>query len=294
MKKLLTFLVLFILCSSGAFSQVEDRFAALTQKNVELYALPFATAFRTAMNSGGYHSASVADWFGFSISFQGMYMLIPDDDLTFTPSLPDGYTAGPTATIFGDKGSAYAGPAGYITTPPGVNVSAMPMALPQISLSFMGTEVMFRYLPEIELGNKGEKLSLFGIGAKHSISRYIPLIPIDVAVQVLYSKLEITNLVESKNLAFNAHASKTFGILTPYFGLQFESSSLDLTYEINGDPLSGDPALQVDKKVSVSLDGDNSFRATLGAALKLAIFVLNADVNLGSLTTFTGGLSFEF
>src|SRR3990170_8485503 len=159
MKKLLTFLVLFILCSSGAFSQVEDRFAALTQKNVELYALPFATAFGTAMNSGGYHSASVADWFGFSISFQGMYMLIPDDDLTFTPSLPDGYIAGPTATIFGDKGSAYAGPAGYITTPPGVDLSEVPMAIPQIGASLLGTEVILRYLPDIDVGEK--KLGLF-------------------------------------------------------------------------------------------------------------------------------------
>jgi hypothetical protein len=294
MKKLITFLILFILCSSGAFSQVEDRFAALSETNVKLYAQPFATAFGTAMNSAGYHSASIADLFGFSISFQGMYILIPDDQLTYSPSLPTGYTTGPTATIFGDKGSAYAGPAGYITTPPGVNVSAMPMAMPQISLSLMGTEVMLRYLPEIKLGNKNEKLSLLGIGAKHNISRYIPLIPIDVAVQVLYNKLEITDLLKSKNLAFNAHASKTFGILTPYFGLQYESSSLDITYKINGDPASGDPALQTDRNVSVSLDGDNNFRATLGASLKLAIIVLNADVNLGSLTTFTGGLSFEF
>ena len=294
MKKILTFFVLFVLCSSSVLSQVEDRFAALTQKNVELYAQPFATAFGTAMNSGGYHSASIADWFGFSISFHGMYMLIPDDDLTFTPSLPDGYSAGPTATIFGDKGSAYAGPAGYITTPPGVNLSAMPMALPQVSVSLLGTEVLFRYLPEIEIGDKGEKLSMLGLGAKHSISRYIPLIPIDIAVQVLYNKLEITDLLESKNLAFNAHVSKTLGVFIPYFGLQYESSSLDLNYTIKGDPASGDPELRVDKEVGVSLDGDNTFRTTLGAALKLAIFVLNADVNLGAQTTFTGGLSFEF
>lgn len=294
MKKLLTFFVLFILCSSSLLSQVEDRFAALTEKNVKMYAQPFATAFGTAMNSGGYHSASVADLFGFSISFQGMYMLIPDDDQTFTPVLPDGYTSGPTATIFGDKGAAYAGPAGYITTPPGINISAMPMALPQISVSFLGSEILFRYLPEIEISNSGEKISMLGLGAKHSISRYIPLIPVDVAVQLLYNKLEITNLLESKNLAFNAHVSKTLGVFIPYFGLQYESSTLDLSYTIKGDPASGDPELRQDNKVSVSLDGDNTFRATLGAALKLAVIVLNADVNLGAQTTFTGGLSFEF
>lgn len=292
MKKLLTFFVLFILCSSSAFSQVEDRFAALNETNVKLYAQPFATAFGTAMNSGGYHSAKVSNLFGFSISFQGMYILIPDDQLTYSPALPDGYTTGPSATIFGDKGSAYAGPAGYITTPPGIDLSAVPMAIPQIGLSLLGTEVILRYLPDIDVGEK--KLGLFGIGVKHSVSRYIPLIPIDVAVQVFYNTFKITDLIDVKNLAFNAHASKTFGILTPYFGLQFESTSLDLTYKINGDLASGDPTLQVDRNVSVSLDGDNSFRATLGASLKLAVIVLNADISLGSQTVLGGGLSFEF
>src|SRR3989304_4489740 len=264
MQKLLTFLVLFILCSSGVFSQVEDRFAALNETNVKLYAQPFATAFGTAMNSGGSHSASI----------------------------PSGYTTGPSATIFGDKGSAYAGPAGYITTPPGIDLSEVPMAIPQIGASLLGTEVILRYLPDIDVGEK--KLGLFGIGVKHSVSRYIPLVPIDVAVQVFYNTFKITDLIDVKNLAFNAHASKTFGVLTPYFGLQYESTSLDLTYKINGDPASGDPALQSDKNVSVSLDGDNNFRATLGASLKLAVIVLNADVSLGSQTVFGGGLSFEF
>jgi len=170
----------------------------------------------------------------------------------------------------------------------------MPMALPQVSFSFMGTEVMFRYLPEIQLGNKDDKLSLFGIGVQHSVSRYIPLIPVDVAVQILYSKLEITNLVTSKNLAFNAHASKTFGILTPYFGLQYESSSLDLTYKTNADVINENQTSLGNQNITVSLDGDNTFRTTLGAALKLAVIVINADVNVGSQTTFTGGLSFEF
>jgi hypothetical protein len=293
MKKILTCLMLFTLFSSLAYSQWEDRFNKIAQDNVKSYAQPFATAFGTAMNSGAYHSANVADLFGFSISFQGMYILIPDDQLTFTPVLPSGYTANkPTATIFGNKGGYYGGPDGYITLPPGLDVSSVPMAIPQISLSLMGTEAMFRFVPDIDVG--GKKLGLFGIGVKHSVSRYIPLIPIDVAVQVLYSKFTITDLMSVKNLAFNAHASKTFGVLTPYFGLQYESTSMDLTYDIEGDPTSADPGLRADQKVSLSLDGDNSFRATLGAALKLAVIVLNVDLNLGSQTVIGGGLSFEF
>jgi hypothetical protein len=69
---------------------------------------------------------------------------------------------------------------------------------------------------------------------------------------------------------------------------------MDLTYEIKGEPTSGDPTLRQDRKATLSLDGDNGFRATLGASLQLAVIVLNADVSLGSQTVFGGGLSFEF
>ncbi len=293
MKKTLTFILLFILASSLSYSQWEDRFNKVAETNAELYSQPFATAFGTAMNSGAYHSADISDLFGFSISFQGMYIMIPDDQLTFTPILPTGYaTNKQTATIFGNKGAAYAGPDGYITLPPGLDVKTVPMVMPQLGLSLLGTEALFRFVPSVDVG--GKKLSLLGIGVKHKISRYIPLLPVDIAVQVLYSKFQVTDLIDVKNLAFNAHASKTFGILTPYAGLQYESTKLDLTYEIQGDPLSGDPDLRVNKKVNLSLDGDNNVRATLGAALKLAVIVLNADVSFGSQTVLGGGLSFEF
>jgi hypothetical protein len=293
MKKLLIFFVAIILASNSSSSQWGDRFEKISETNVKQYTEPFATAFGTAMNSGAFHSANVASVFGFSLSFQGMYILIPDKQLTFTPTLPSGYTASQkTATIFGDKGGAYEGPDGYITTPPGINIKQVPMAIPQIGLSAFNTEVLIRYIPDVDVG--GKKLGLFGIGLKHSISKYIPLIPVDVAVQILYSKFKVTDLMEVKNLAFNAHASKTFGIFTPYFGLQYESTKLDLTYDIKGDASSGDPLLHQDRNVKLSLDGKNKVRATLGAALKLAIIVINADVSLGSQTVFGGGLSFEF
>jgi len=293
MKKTLTFIALFVLSSSLSFSQWDDRFNKIAESNAKLYAQPFATAFGTAMNSAGFHSADVSDLFGFSISFKGMYIMIPDDQLTFSPVLPAGYVSNkPTATIFGSKGGAYAGPDGYITMPPGLDVTTVPMIMPQVGLSLLGTEAIFRFVPSVDVG--GKKLNLFGIAVKHSVSRYIPLIPVDVAVQVLYSTFKVTDLIDVKNLAFNAHASKTLGILTPYLGLQFESTKMDLTYEIKGDITSGDETLRQDRKASLTLDGDNSFRATVGASLKLAVIVLNADVSLGSQTVFGGGLSFEF
>ena len=57
----------------------------------------------------------------------------------------------------------YAGPDGYITLPPGLDVTSVPMVMPQIGISFMGTEALFRYVPKIDVG--GKDLSLFGLGS---------------------------------------------------------------------------------------------------------------------------------
>lgn len=300
MKKSLTAVFISILFSQIYFAQIEDRFAVLGEDNVKEYVKPFVTTLGSAMNSGGFYTAGVPELFGFSVSFKGMMVLIPDDQTKFTPVLPDRLSE-PTATIYGDKGNAYGGPGGFIITPPGINKTSIPAGYPQVGLSLLGTEVILRYLPKISIV-EGNDIDMFGIGVKHNVSQYIPLFPIDISAQVLYSTITITstipntitNLINVTNLAFNVHASKTLGIITPYLGLQYESSSMDLQYTINGDPSSGDPSLQTDRDVKVSVDGDNSFRAVLGASLKLAVIVLNADVSFSSQTIISSGLTFEF
>ncbi len=295
MKKTLLVFALFVFFARLQFSQIEDRFAQLAQNNAVEYAKPFATTLGTAMNSSGYYTADIPDMFSFSVSFRGMYIMIPESQKSFTPTFNDlGYNATKeTATIYGDKGAAYAGPDGYIVMPPGINQSGIPVAYPQIGASFLGTQVILRYLPKIPLGNNND-LSMFGIGVAHSISQYIPLFPLDLAVQILYNNFEISNIMKLNNVAFNAHVSKTFGLITPYFGLQYENTSLDLNYSIKGDPQSGDPGLRTDQDISISITGSNHFRATVGAALKLAVIVLNADFSLSTQPVATGGLTFEF
>ncbi|OGU48587.1 MAG: hypothetical protein A2000_12500, partial [Ignavibacteria bacterium GWB2_36_8] len=224
-------LVISLFLSVQVFSQVEDRFGFLNESEITEYAKPFGTSLGMAFNSASYHSAKVADFFGFSLSFKGMLILIPDDEKTFTPSLPEGYTADqPAQTIYGSNHStSYYGPDGYRIYPPGIDQSSLPAVLPQISASFMGSEVMIRYLPSISLGDD-EDLSMFGIGLKHNISRYIPLSPVDISVQFLYNNLKITGVMDITAYAFNAHASRSFGLLTLYGGLQYESSTFDLDY----------------------------------------------------------------
>lgn len=295
MKRIFTALFLLVILSQTAFSQVDDRISQFGETNISGFVQPVATSLGTALNTGIYYTADYPTLFGFSISFRGMMISIPDADRTFNPQLPDGSTASdPSSTIFGPKdgGGVYSTPAGYITYPGGLDVTSLPMAFPQISATVMGTEVMVRFLPSIDIN--GDKLSFWGIGVSHSISRYIPLLPVDIAAQIVYSKISYGDIINVSNFAINAHASKTFGLFTAYSGLQYENTNLDLSYTLKGDPSSGDPTLRKDRPISASLTGDNHIRFTLGGSVKLGFLVINADYGIGAQSVLSGGLSFVF
>ncbi len=292
MKKIFVLASLALLIPGTGFSQIQDRLGFLNEKNAYNYVRPLVTTLGVAMNSGSYNSASIPDLFGFSFSIRAMLIVVPSDQQTFVPVLPSGYDKSTAATIYGNEGGAYAGPNGYIITPPGINETNIPVAFPQIAASFEGTEIMLRYLPSLNIGETS--LSFFGIGISHNISRYFPLMPMDVAVQLLYNKFDIKNLFNINNLAFNVHVSKQFGVVIPYAGLQYESTSSDLTYHITADPNSGDPALHTSRYTSVSVSGENNFRATLGLTLKLALVALNVDYSFSSQSVFSSGFSFGF
>ncbi|MBK7104127.1 MAG: hypothetical protein IPH62_02445 [Ignavibacteriae bacterium] len=286
MKKVI-FPLLIILFSIQTQAQFEDRINELSEDLQKGYSTPLATWTGTYLNSGGYFSADVSKIFGFKLSFIGMMIMIPEDQRTF--KLEDGTE---TATFFGEKGAAVPETEGYLVYPPGVNQTSVPAAIPQIALSALGTEIMLRFVPETEV--EDVKIDLLGGALKHSISQYIPLCPVDIAVQAMYNKLSIASAdldISTTNMAFNAHVSKSFGIAILYGGLQYEKTTMDIEYTFTGDDLEG---VFEDDKLKVDLEGENNIRLTLGAALRLAIFVINADVNVGSQTAFVAGLNFVF
>lgn len=288
-------LTLFIFASISLFSQIADRFSQLAEANASAYAQPFATTLGTAINSNGYYTADIPTMFSFSVSFRAMYIIIPESQRNFTPTFTEtGYQATKTtATIYGNKGSAYAGPDGYIVMPPGINQTGIPVAYPQVGASFLGTQVIVRYLPQIAIAESND-LSIIGVGVAHSISQYIPLFPVDLAVQFLFNNVKVSGIMKMNNIAFNVHASKTLGPLTPYVGLQYEKTSLDLDYTYKADYQTGGSTLNADQHISMTVDGSNNFRATVGAALKLAVLVFNADFSISSQPVVSGGLTFEF
>jgi len=66
-----------------------------------------------------------------------------------------------------------------------------------------------------------------------------------------------------------------------------ESSEMTFTYEIPSIVENGKPL-----KITFPLEGENKFRFTLGASLKLLFLNLNADYNFGKYNSASGGLTF--
>ncbi len=301
-KYLSMVLLLIYFFPSLSTAQVGVKLNNLTPDEVTGYLTPLSTWTGTYLNSGAYYNADVDNIFGFKFSIIGLWTIIPDDQKTFNPNPKiEGISdVGPTATVFGNRSGYFLSSKGFFTYPAGLSLKAVPMGIFQFSGSLFNTELMVRFYPRSSFDEV--KVGLFGFGLKHEISSHISLLPLDISVQFLYNnfyfeyvgnKSENYTKINSNNIAFNVHASKTLaGMFIAYGGLQYESSSINLGYYFE-DPHGLYPQF-ANKIHNVDIDGDNHFRFTLGAALKLGFFVVNADVNLTTMTTFTTGFSLDF
>jgi len=301
MKKSFLILIIIYFACQNIFAQ-GVRIDNLPPQEAVKYVKPLSTYLGTFFNTGAYQNADVPDLFGFKFSIVGTLTFLPESEKSFTPSpgLEGSENFESTATIFGTKGGYFLSNTGFVVYPSGLGLKYIPLGIYQVAGSLFGTELMIRYFPIIKKDNV--QAGLWGIGLKHEISRYFPLLPLDISVQLLLNRLKIENKssdptdyakFESKNFAFNVQASKTFaGLLIIYGGLQYESSNLDVSYYFK-DPDGVFPSL-ADKIYDLKIDGDNHFRLTVGTALQLSFFVLNFDANITKQTTLSAGMSFEF
>ncbi len=283
--------MLFCMNSASAQNPFEDAVKQLSSDNVKGYVQPLVNGFGANLNSGMYQSADIGD-LGFHLQVQviGMGTLIGDAEKTYmaTPPSPFAQTPVQTATVFGGTGTIVHGPANmtYQFQNGQVKTSIMPFATPQVTIgNVFGTQAIIRYVPVPAIGNF-PKVTLFGIGVQHSISRYIPTLPVDLSAGIFYQKLTIGDIIDAKAMNFGAQISKSFSLLTLYGGLQYETSSMTLNYTYTG------PNSTPDTKVNIDIDGENKFRATGGINLNLVILHLNADISLGKVTAVSAGVGF--
>src|SRR6185436_15686552 len=135
------------------------------------------------INAGHYSTAQIADM-GFTLRFQvvGSGTVIGDAEKTYSATPPEPFDQTPvqTATVFGEKGASVSHQSGmtYYFQNGQIKANLFPSVVPQLTLgNIFGTQAVIRYasIPEF---HDFPRSTLFGIGAQHSISRYLPDIPV--------------------------------------------------------------------------------------------------------------------
>lgn len=171
-----------------------------------------------------------------------------------------------------------------------LKTSIAPIPIPQVGVgSLFGTDAFVRYLPKIKISNYGS-VQLLGFGIRHSVSQYIPLIPVDIAVQLGWQNFSIEDtagnkVIKASTFAANVEVSKTLAVLTVYAGLQTEKSTMDVSYTYTPSYQNAQPI-----PISFSLKGKNTFRALLGLNLGLGALNINADYNIGAINAVSAGI----
>ncbi len=177
-------------------------------------------------------------------------------------------------------------------------VPMVPFAAPQASIgTILGTSAVFRYIPEIDLPfvditEDIGKFSWFGWGVQHNPGVFFPNpLPLDISIGFFKQSLKLGTLFQADTTAYGLTVSKTLGVglfnITPYAGYLIEKSTLHFTYDFT---LDAGTLYEQTIPIDFELEGENKSRITVGLSLKLLMFNINADYNMGNYNSFTVGI----
>jgi len=277
------------LAAAPASAQVEESLSAYTGANAEGYMMPLRDALASGLSDGLFTSGHIPQAKPYvRVGLRAMIINYGSDDETFS-AVPESYFDGPSDPV---TASTLVGPGESVVVdgnngsqfvfPGGLEISRTALAVPQITVGGLkGTEATLRVI-SLELGDDelGD-FSLFGIGARHSISQYFDALPVDLAGGLFFQSLSLgEDFLDFSMVSFGVQASTRFPIVAPYAGLGLDSSSMEVVY----DDIDGN-------EVTLEFDRANNFHLTLGAAVRLTLVHLSAEINVSDQTSFALGLS---
>lgn len=218
--------------------------------------------------------------------------------------------------------------------PRGLNIKQIGAGIPQLEIgSLYGTELLIRFIPQINLGKNIGKFSFWGIGIKHSISQYVPNPFMNVSLQIggqgsrLTNRIGVTNAELTSNARFwnaNLHLSKKVNKYLEFFsGFSFESLEINSDYTFylpaeiqyqlglyyhydNGTPEDyTDDYLATNPELGYTGDPyppmnknvivrDNNWKWTIGAIGNFGVFSIFADYSISKINIFSFGLMYRF
>ena len=208
----------------------------------------------------------------------------------------------------------------YLTLARGANVNTVVAGVPQIEIgSYLGTELMLRYIPQIKYDTVVGKFSFWGIGIKHSINQYWENAPFNLAAQFVYQGSSIENSVGATNsqlsanttiMGFNIQASKEWQGFNFYSGFAYEQINIDTKFtfylpkelqrQLGLLPLDSDdprpPMYPGDQRpqFTSAMFKDNAVKFTMGISKTFGSLGVCLDYNISKFNILTLGLDVGF
>jgi hypothetical protein len=172
-------------------------------------------------------------------------------------------------------------------------LSAVPFAVIQAGVgTYFGTSVMVRWLPSVSVEDVG-RFGFMGFGIRHNLTQYLPQLPFELAVQGAWQRIRVrdddTDVMTASAYAANIEASRRFGPLTLFAGLQTEEARIRAEYEAESEDPE-DPTFPID----LDLRSDWRTRFVLGADVGAGPVHLFGDVNLGAGVVVSAGIGFAY
>jgi hypothetical protein len=289
--------VLVLLLATSAFAQLAEQLKSYTGRNASGYFEPLIDALAADLHAGTYHTARVPED-GFHVSLEIVFMsaLFSDADKTFAAVTESGFRPDTTVqapTVVGTReavrvdglsGTSFHFPGGF-------DLSSFEFGIPQLRLgAIWGTEATIRFGLIRVGGSKLGEMTLYGFGARHSISRYFDHFPVDIAAGGFWQRFLLGenerggDLVSARAWTVGLQASRRFAWLEPYVGVAYDDFSLDLSYE-------GDSA---DDRIDMSLDSNDHYHMTLGLSVNVLFAVVHGEYSIGGQEAFAVGLAVGF
>jgi len=303
-----TALALFVVLLVGAAmpasaDTVESTLSVYTGDNAKNYLRPLHEAIGVALNSGMFYTARIPkDKFKISLELPVMGVLFGDDDRTFRANAEDpfipltpGDANADASTIVGPGTAQTSNGQGNTTFgyPGGFQLDSFALTVPQLRVSFKGTELVGRALVGVESGEVelGE-VELFGAGLRHNISQYFGESPVDLAATGFYQTLSIgknvaeNDLVSVDAFSIGVNVSKDFPFsfmkFTPYGGVTYDSFQTEIEYQLD--------ATSTDTQ-QISFDRENSVHFTVGAGLNLVAAQIFGQFDYSLRSSFLFGIA---
>ncbi len=324
MKKIVyVSLVLLFTTLSNSFGQkeiIDFLNAGVEDANAlgQAYLEPYGEMLGVNLNGGWYNSAKVHKVLGFDIMFSASYTTVPTGGKSFDAneiglknisSSGDGIT--PTMAGKPSQEQSF-----YFNDDPNhtdvlkikgsdLDYFVSPMLQAAVGLPFH-TEIIGRYMPTVDMSDYG-KVSLWGLGIKHSVKDYIPFLKrvpmLQLSVLGAYTNFSSTLGVEyggdsgDLDIGANAYSARILaGVNLPvicfYTGMGYGSTSSN--FDVLGS-FSGIPGelSAVENPISLAYSTDG-FDFNVGMRLRLAIFAIYVDYTVGDYSVITAGVGLNF